>query len=425
MRHLFDQFQQPENRLTHALACALTADQKLLNNFVRWTGDSQVHRGRLVVVEQTLPGEEALEDEEELERRSLPDAWIHNGESWALVIESKIASPLLADQLRRHRQIAKKRGFAECQLLALVVEPPKNPIPDVRVETWASLYKWLKLQGGSSEWASQVSSYMEVLERKLLKDEYLKGGTLTVFAGIPFGRSETAEPYSYSHAKQLLRLAMDEMRKRSDLQGEFGITLESVGRGKITGSGSSAVWDYLPLSSGGNGKNFTQFPHLTLGIHSEYLHVLVIVPNGIRGEFRKNLLRGGREEFIALFAEVTSRLGEALEGTNGAAPIIEIVQRRYPSVNSEPFRDAVLEFDLRTAFGDTWGSRPLKQPEWLDVSYDVLSKRRSNLQLAVGARFDYDRCAAVDTPEILNQIAETWIACKPIIVKMGVQLPTP
>ena len=36
MRNVFDQYKQPENRLTHALVSSLSEDSNLLKNFVRW-----------------------------------------------------------------------------------------------------------------------------------------------------------------------------------------------------------------------------------------------------------------------------------------------------------------------------------------------------------------------------------------------------
>ncbi len=127
MRNIFDQYSQPENRLTHALVSCLAGDPRLLRKFVRWaTGDSVPAGRRLEVLEQRLPGQEEVADEAEAERRGLPDAWIHDGKGWALIIESKIESPLKRDQLDRHRRVAERRGFSDVHLVALVVDRPKR-----------------------------------------------------------------------------------------------------------------------------------------------------------------------------------------------------------------------------------------------------------------------------------------------------------
>ena len=109
MRNVFDQYTQPENRLTHSLACALDADPRLLRRFVKWTTGKSAPSS-LKIVEQQLPGEMELEEEGD-ERLGLPDAWIHDNDSWSLLIESKVASKLSFEQLKRHHRTAKSRGL--------------------------------------------------------------------------------------------------------------------------------------------------------------------------------------------------------------------------------------------------------------------------------------------------------------------------
>ena len=38
LRNVFDQFSQPENRLTHALVCTLSNERALIRPFLRWLG---------------------------------------------------------------------------------------------------------------------------------------------------------------------------------------------------------------------------------------------------------------------------------------------------------------------------------------------------------------------------------------------------
>lgn len=216
MRHIFDQYGHPENRLTHALVSCLREDSTLLCQFVNWATGEPPPTPRLEIVEQTCPGEQEPQDESEAAtRRGLPDGWVYDLDiGWGLIIESKIESALDRDQLKRHHSTAVGRGFTSIHLLALVTELSTRGHPDdppVTVKKWSDLYGWL-LQQKDREWARRLSSYIEVLEAKLVRNDYLKGGTLTVFAGIPFGKDE---PYTYLNAKRLLRLAMDELRKRT------------------------------------------------------------------------------------------------------------------------------------------------------------------------------------------------------------------
>ena len=413
MRNLFDQFQQPENRLTHALMCALHEDPKMLKKFVHWAIGDPVPAGALSVVEQSLPGQDEGEELTDQQRRGLPDGWIYSDGGWALLIESKIECRLDSDQIQRHVFTARRRGFTKLHTLALVTDLPKGAFAaELNIRRWTELYIWLKTEFQNSEWAKKLYEYMEILEVKLVAEERLTG-TLTVFTGVPFG----TEPYNYLQAKRVLRLAMDELRRREDLHLTFGIEPNTPGRGAITGKDSSSVWDYLRLLRASEAKTFTEFPHLTLGIHREFIHALVIVPNGLRSDFRRKLLGRGPDTFVGVFSEVLKKFDESLGTVPGAVPWVELVQRRYPSQRSAPFIDALLEFDLRTSFPakDAKEKTPKWQSQWLTTVYDALNDRNANLQLAAGVRFPYDRCTATNKREILDHIASAWISCAPLV----------
>lgn len=417
MRNVFDQFKEPENRLTHALMSSLNEDSILLKEFIHWVTEAQLPVGELIVQEQSLPGELEEPEGDEEERRGLPDGCIHNGESWALVIESKIASPLESDQIRRHRLTVERRGFTKISLLALVVTLPQVQMNEgLIIKKWSDLYCWLQSKN-RSEWATRLGNYMEILEARLPKEQYLKDGTLTVFSGIPFGK---ATPYTYFEARRIIRLLAYELRSNLQLQSELGVDLAAKGRGAITGQESDFVWDYLPIGAATGAKSFTEFPHLTVGIHRGFIQALVIVPNGIRTDFRKAFLGSGYGEFHEQFRHVLVNLRGVIGDQDGVVPIVEAVQRRYPSQRSAPFMDATVEFDLRTAFENDlgWHVSPKQQPQWLTAVYESLSQKRSNIQIAVGARFQYDSCSWTQTPEIAGYLAKTWLACKPIIDRM-------
>ena len=119
MRNLFDQYAQPENRLTHALLSCLSRDEKALKRFIAWTTGERITSTKLEVIEQSLPGEAAYLSEDEAERRGLPDGCIADGEGWALLIESKFAAAVKADQLRRHLRTAKRHGLDRVKPIAV------------------------------------------------------------------------------------------------------------------------------------------------------------------------------------------------------------------------------------------------------------------------------------------------------------------
>ena len=418
MRNVFDQYAQPENRLTHALASSLAEDPKLLRAFVRWVcGSTKNIRGGLEIVEQQLPGDVEL-SEDEVEHRGLPDAWIHSGEEWSLLIECKVASPLSNDQLRRHQRTAIRRGFSDVTLLAIDVAPPRRKLPEgVMFRQWSDVYEWLVKMSATSEWAGRAAKYLEIAEGKMSDEGYLKEGTLTVFSGLPFG---SEEPYSYPEAKRLLKLAMDELRQRKDLVRQLGMDADGPGRGAITGIQGVAVWDFLRLQ--GAPDTFTKYPHLTLSVQSDRLVTIVAVPNSIQQNLRKRITELGFDGFCEMMAEINANLEKGLRSCSGAVPWVEVVQRHYPSQRSVPILDAKIEFDLRTAFAERAAKHKVKpQPQWLSATFEAFKEKKSNLQLAVGAIFPYRTCPATRERRILTGIANTWIACKPLLRAMGVR----
>ena len=411
MRNIFDQYSQQENRLTHALMCALTEDKKLLQYFIRWITGKAAPKN-IEIIEQGLPGEPEL-DEDESEKRGLPDAWIFNDNNWSLLIESKISAPLKNDQLHRHYSTALRRGFDDITLLAIDAVKPKSNLPAyVIFRRWSEIYTWLCVQSNYSHWALKTARFIEVAESKWSAEGYLKEGALTVFSGIPFSDDN---PYNYPEAKRLLKLALDELGARKDLVRELGMDPQSLGRGAITGRDGVAVWDFLRLKKSNNEEPFTKYPHLTLALESDKILTIITVPHGIKTTFRKNIVNLGFEGFYELMAQVNNNLDKALNKATGAAPWVVVVQRRYPFQRASAIVDARIEYDLRTAFSSR-KKQPVKvQQEWLKATYEALSKKRSNLQVAVGAIFPYRTCEVTRHPDMINFIANTWIACKPLL----------
>jgi len=180
-RNLFDQYEQPENRLTHALASTLYNDPKLLRKFVLWNSlNRPANLKKLHIIEQQIPGE-SIQDDNDKSKKGLPDAWIYDDESWSLLIESKIAAKLRKNQIVRHYNTAISRGYTEVTVLVIDVEVPKYKLPNYVVSrTWTEIYEWLHKHLNSSIWVRQVVEYFEVAETKFVQKKYLKEGALTV-----------------------------------------------------------------------------------------------------------------------------------------------------------------------------------------------------------------------------------------------------
>lgn len=123
MRNLFDQYDQPENKITHALMVALDQDRALLKGFLKSIKvKPPVKPEELELEEQTIVGQ--LETPEpEADRKGLPDGWLHDGDEWCLLIESKISSRLTKGQVDRHYQTAARAGYTDITVLSIEVDP--------------------------------------------------------------------------------------------------------------------------------------------------------------------------------------------------------------------------------------------------------------------------------------------------------------
>lgn len=414
MRNVFDQYFHLENRLTHSLVFSLSEDKRLLRDFVRWvTGKAVSGSARLEIIEQSLPGEREP-TENEAEKRGLPDACIYQAEDWVLLIESKVAATLSVDQLLRHQRTASRRGFKNVYLLVLDVGESSLVLPrDTTQKKWSDVYAWLVGRSSQSEWARRAADYFVVVENRMVEEDYLKEGTLTTFSGIPF---QDGDPYNYPEAKRLLKLAMEDLRKRPRLKKEVGMDPNGPGRGAITGKDGVAVWDFLRRKGLKQNEIFTSNPHFTLAIEADRVLAIVTVPHGIKPKMRQNLINLGYDGFQELLSSVNVRLLQSLKMAPGASPWVIVVQRRYPSQRAAAILDAKIEYDLRTAVPQKKSlSKVRSQPQWLKATYDALSKKKSNLQVAVGAIFPYRTCVATKDRRIIDHVENVWIACKPML----------
>jgi len=415
VRNIFDQYSQPENRLTHALLASLAEDRWLLNAFVRWVSGRNEKRAKLRVLEQSLPGERQDLSEEEAQRRGLPDGCITDGDNWALLIESKFAARPTVDQLRRHLRTAQRCGIEDVSLLLITVHAAPGRLPDkVVAKQWWEVYAWLCKHAAPSPWARRCLEYIQVAETKEAEADYLQEGRLTVFSGIPFGRNE---PYSYGQAKRLLKLLREELCRDKRLSKQLGADLSALGRPAITGRDRSSVWDFIPITHAYRAKNHTQYLHLTLVILENCVAAYVTIPNGIKSRLRSKLLGSSLKEFESAIQTVTIDIVRSLKGVKGFVPEVLVVQRHFASQSSPGVVDCQLRFDGRTALPKTsrYRERVKSQPEWFKAAHDALTHRHSNLEFQIGCLFPYDTCPTTHDKRIVRAIADVWLACSPIV----------
>ena len=97
MRNVFDQYSQPENRITHAFLTALNEDRRLLTGFLRdlVKVEPPAPASKLAILEQQYPGEtEATENESD--RRGIPDGTVTLtlGSGWCATNRRCTPSPI-------------------------------------------------------------------------------------------------------------------------------------------------------------------------------------------------------------------------------------------------------------------------------------------------------------------------------------------
>ena len=416
MRNIFDQYNQPENKLTHSLATSLYEDKKLLDSFLKtFCKNFFKITSNLKIEQQTVPGQITRETDEK-QKKGLPDAIIYNEEE-CLIIESKVSSTLTQDQLNRHEKTLRRRGFDKIKGIGIVVDI----LPNVKLEnwkqlTWNSVYSWAHKETKNSEWAKKLVDYFNVLENNMVEDEYLTEGSITEFTGIHF---DDDNPYSYREGKRQLKLLVNKIRKNKILNDELNVDLKAKGRSGIKKEGN--LWDYLTFNTGIKQKSFTDEPHLTIAMSDEFIEADFTIPYRIKGKTKKNFYSLSWVNFKNIVHEIALNFDKSFGISEGFQPHILLGQRRYPSQSSPAIHDARLEMDIRTAFKDI--SSKLKptqkqQEEWLKVVFEINNNKKSNLQFQVGGRFYFNKQSLVNDKNADQILVKSFLACKPLIVHL-------
>lgn len=384
MRNLFDQYSQPENRLTHALASVLHYDRGLLRSFLAAFGPKKPPAAlSLTVTEQSLPGRPDYGADRK-EPQGLPDALIYDEQGWALIIESKVNDVLTKDQLRRHGRTVEKCGFDAIHGLAITVRASGFRLDGWRIIGWKDVYSWANNHYHNSQWARFLIDYLNVAEARMADDEYLKEGTITEFSGISF------DPYTYLEGKRVLRLLTQKLRDNRAFISDMRLAKDTR-RTRFTEQ--ARLWDFISfMLPDGTVPRFEKYPHCTVGLGPTDAEAMITFPNGMPRRLLKRL-HGASFDDLAHSLDLAGRaLDRSLKGLSAYRPIVRVMQRRYKSQSAVPVRDAIAEFDLRTVDGgdDPAMGRPVKQQrEWARMAYDLLTNKHANIQFQIGVLFDH------------------------------------
>lgn len=322
MRNIFDQYDQPENRLTHALASSLNRDHKLLKSFL-FDLLQVPHRSinNLKVLTQSLP--KHLEncftkpkDSKEF-NNGLPDIVIYDETGWCIFVEAKVASPICKKQIRRHFMTLQERGFKNPQGVVISVDSGQACIPACILENWNTVYKWLCKFDHTSYWAKETKNYFEILERRMNEENYLVTGTITDFMGIPFCKDN---PFNYIEGKRILKLMMDSVKRRKKLNPSLDVNYNSA-RGGI--SDQKTVWDVLTLDPSGE-KRFEDVPHFTFGLTDSTLRVMLTLPDKVNKSPLLSL-----DDIRPLLSKIAFNLEEAKVNADLYSPTMNLIQRHF------------------------------------------------------------------------------------------------
>ena len=407
MRNIFDQYNQAENQLTPALFSTLEHDRKLLKAFLNDVCKVKPpkHVSSLRISVQQYPFAKRYTDTE-IGARNLPDAWIYSDDGWGLLFEAKISATLTQSQLNGHKRVAMKRGFEEPIFFTIVGDPNAAEFDGWRQLHWCGIYRWLRIQcklPHSSGWAAIAAEFFEVLEARMLEEDKLGLSEITTFSGFFFDDDD----YSYLSAKAKLKQAMRELRKDERLVTQLGMDPKVKGRSAIIGNATDHVWDKLSLKG-----DFTKFIHLTLTISTNAVEALVTLPNEIDTPPKNAVKALGIDGFKQVSQSILRKMALVLEKEPNAVPTMKAVQRRYRTQRSVPCRDALLEFDMRTAFG---GEGPKRQIQWIEAFFEAFERKKSNCQFEFGVVFDHAKCLTMRDPNALELLSKSWIACKPLV----------
>ena len=158
MRNVFDQYDQPENRLTHALMITLANDKKLIRPFLKLVGVKRIPAlNKIQLGLQCVPGQEV--DSNKDGKEGLPDGCFFDQDSWAVVIEAKVQAGISVNQLKRHRKTSGRYGYEQPYVVLLSIDKPKL-LPDWATHLeWKNLYSWFSKRTAYSSWARHFVEY--------------------------------------------------------------------------------------------------------------------------------------------------------------------------------------------------------------------------------------------------------------------------
>ncbi|MFB0518300.1 MAG: hypothetical protein ACETWC_03350, partial [Acidobacteriota bacterium] len=245
--NIFNQYFQPENRVTNALLQVLSIDINLLRGFVKEVMKIDVSLSRSVKL-STLKEPYDKYDRKNLpiignESLTIPDAFIYDEENnLNIFIESKLDTTLYYAQLKNHCRGHYLKGFNNFLICISTDKEQPVVINDILKEAKNCKVIWLP-------WKTVYHWVCEILDDNICKNNYLNNYLCTQlkgylemhentsdFTGINFQKDIYNYPQAKSFLKSLIEKVSDDI---NEIYPQFKIQ-----RPKITDD-KTYVWDVL------------------------------------------------------------------------------------------------------------------------------------------------------------------------------------
>lgn len=392
---LYHQYDNPENRLTHALLHTVASSDWILPRFLKDVADIKVRvKGKMFEVStQKVPFQQGDIDPEKIE--SVPDAWIIDDfTEVGLAIEIKAETHCVSiKQLNSHANRILR--YKHPHLLVITPDLHKPSILTdfesskeelkVQWQSWDTLYRWFKqlyLDANRREKDRfLITSMLEYLERRR---------KVLGFQGIFFRTG-----FDVTEAKEILNAEME------TIQPEFNIVYPNLTRRRpaITTMFNDAVWDCF-----GSEKGFTSDIHFTFSINEKHHDISMTIPNSAGKVW-------SRLKAVFRSVESESELYRILQQLRSKVPYlyIELIQRHF-EYRRHGTRDGYMEFDIDT-LGSPFKTKKSKAKEfsvWKHALKEaIINKRNVNAQVMFKSRFYLKETKGIDTPDFITTAKKT------------------
>lgn len=392
---LFDQYSNPENRLTHALLHTIGSSGWLLTRFLKDLVGVKFQTKKLFfeISTQKVPFGHGDVDHDQIQ--AIPDAWIiEENLQLGIAIEVKDRkNNLNKQQLEWH----KKRIYHYENKYLLVITPDLSEPPIINIlreeentengkvttvwRSWDNIYRWLsdvnlKKSSIQSHEKFLITAMTEYLERRR---------EVLGFQGILFSSG-----FDVYEAKEILNAEMVELMDTVLSQYKELNTR----RPAITTFSKGSVWDCF-----GSKEGFTRDLHITLSITENWHDISITIPNSAKAAWKRL-----RQVFTD--GKYMDTLLDILRDLRKEVPhlYIEFNQRHFKN-RKFGVRDGYMEFSI-----DTLGSGFSKKdssvkefPIWREALKEaIINKKKINGQVMFKCRYFYDEVKNIDKPEFLN-----------------------